>query len=151
MPDRSETERVRTMIRTAIATAALLVLPGVASASDDSAAVVAEFYEAVRTADADKLGNVLADDAVIRLGDLGFDMTGEEFIESMAEWETVAKDMTMRVKPDPDATDTDETVIRLVCYEFPSNTSMTRETTTVVDGKITANMQDEIAESCEGF
>ena len=129
----------------------LLVLPGVASASDRSAAAVGEFYEAVRTADADKLAGVLADDAVIRLGDLGFDMTGEEFIGSMAEWEAVAKDMTMRVKPDPDTADTDETLVRLVCYEFPANTSMTRETTTVVDGMITANMQDEIAEDCEGF
>ena len=112
---------------------------------------VAKFYEALKTADADQMDKVLADDAVIRLADLGFDMTKDEFVDSMSEWETVAQSMTMRVKPDPDRADTDETVVRLVCYKFPSNTSLTRETSTVVDGRITANMQEEVAESCEDF
>ena len=114
-------------------------------------AVVERFYDAVRTGDADALQTVLADDAVIRLADLGFDMTKDEFVESMDTWVEIAADMTMRVKPDPSRADTDETLTRIVCYRFPSNESMTRETSTVVDGLITANMQEEIAESCEGF
>ena len=115
------------------------------------AATVDAFYDAVRSGDAEALQSVLADDAVIRLADLGFDMTKEEFVESMDTWVEVAADMTMRVKPDPATPDTEETAVRLVCYDFPSNQSLTRETSTVVNGKITANMQEEIAESCEGF
>ena len=115
------------------------------------AATVDAFYDAVRSGDAEALQSVLADDAVIRLADLGFDMTKEAFVESMDTWVEVAADMTMRVKPDPATPDTEETAVRLVCYDFPSNQSLTRETSTVVNGKITANMQEEIAESCEGF
>ena len=122
-----------------------------AVAQEGSAAVVDRFYEALRAADAAALDDVLADDAVIRLADLGFDMSAGEFVESMSEWDAVASTMTMRVKPDPERADTGETVVRIVCYEFPSNQSLTRETSTVVDGEITANMQEELAESCEGF
>ena len=138
----------------ALAAAFALALPLHSMAQDAARASVAAvdtFYEAIRTADADMLSGVLAEDAVIRLADLGFDMTAEEFVASMDEWEAVAKDMTMRVRPDPATPDTDETIVRLVCYEFPSNASMTRETSTVVDGAITANMQEEVAENCEGF
>ena len=134
--------------RTALAAAFTLVVSPVRA---EGASVVDRFYEGVRTGDAAILEEVLADDAVIRLADLGFDMSKQEFVESMDTWVEVAADMTMRVKPDPDAADTDETFVRLVCYAFPSNESLTRETSTVVDGKITANMQDEIAETCEGF
>ena len=128
--------------------AATLAAPALAQGS---VATVDAFYDAVRAGDADALETVLADDAVIRLADLGFDMTKDEFVASMDTWEEVAADLTMRVKPDPAAPDTGGTVVRLVCYDFPSNQSLTRETSTVVDGRITANMQEEIAESCEGF
>ena len=134
----------------AVAALAFALASGTALA-ETPGETVAAFYDALREADADRLGTVLAEDAVIRLADLGFDMTREEFLESMETWSEVTTGMTMRVRPDPDAADTDETVVRIVCYEFPSNASMTRETSTVVDGRITANMQDEIAEACEGF
>ena len=130
---------------------AALVLSAAPALAQGPAAAVDAFYDAVRAGDAEALEGVLADDAVIRLADLGFDMSKEEFVESMDTWVEVAADMTMRVKPDPATPDTDETAVRLVCYDFPSNQSLTRETSTVVDGRITANMQEEIAESCEGF
>ena len=130
---------------------ALCLSSTAAFAQEGPSDLVDRFYDALRTADGEALDGVLADDAVIRLADLGFDMSAEEFVGSMDEWETVASTMTMRVKPDPDRADTNETIVRIVCYEFPSNQSMTRETSTVVDGAITANMQEELAESCEGF
>ena len=113
------------------------------------AAPVDRFYQALEKADAKAIDAVLADDAVIRLADLGFDMTAEEFIESMDMWAELTPSLSMRVK-DGDGTAGD-TVVRIVCYDFGNNQSMTRETSTVVDGLITANMQEELAESCEGF
>ena len=139
----------RFIARAVLAAAFSLTLSPVSAQGVQSA--VDTFYEAVRKGDAEALETVLADDAVIRLADLGFDMSKEEFVESMDTWVEIAAEMTMRVKPDPAAPDTDETAVRLVCYQFPSNESLTRETSTLVDGRITANVQDEIAESCEGF
>ena len=140
------------MLRATIIAAAMTpLLAGPALAKDGSGAAVATFYDAIKSADSEALASVLADDAVIRLADLGFDMTGEEFVASMDEWESVAAEMTMRVKPDPEQADSAEMVVRVVCYEFPSNVSMTRETSTLVDGKIARNVQEEIAENCDGF
>ena len=110
---------------------------------------VDKFYDALRTANADAIDAVLAEDAVIRLADLGFDMTAEEFVESMDMWSELTPSLTMRVKEGEGSNG--ETVVRIVCYDFGSNQSMTRETSTVVDGLITANMQEELAENCEGF
>lgn len=117
----------------------------------EAAETVDAFYDALRAADADTLRALLTDDATVRLADLGFDMTAEEFVESMDVWADVAADMTLRVRPDPDAPDRAGTVVRLVCYEFPSNTSFTRETTRLEGDRIAFNEQEEIGESCEGF
>ena len=121
------------------------------SETADAALAVETFYEAVRAADAGALETVVAPDATIRLVDLGFDMTGEEFIDSMETWEEVAADMTMRVKPDPDISDTVDTVVRIVCYAFPSNDSLTRETNTLRDGMIIGSVQESLGDSCEEF
>ena len=129
---------------------AALLCPAAALARTPAQTVDA-FYAALRAADADAMRAILAEDATVRLADLGFDMTAEEFVESMDVWSDVAADMTMRVRPDPDAPDARGAVVRLVCYEFPSNTSMTRETSRVEGDRITFNEQVEIGESCEGF
>ena len=121
------------------------------AAARTPAETVDAFYEALRRADADALRSILADDATVRLADLGFTMSAEEFVESMDVWTDVARDMTMRVRPDPDAPAERGTVVRLVCYEFPSNTSYTRETSRVSGDRVVSNDQEEIGEACEGF
>ena len=110
---------------------------------------VDRFYEALRAADAEAIATVVAPDATIRLADLGFDMTGEEFVESMETWAEVVPTLEMRVKEGEGSTDAME--VRIVCYDFGTNQSMTREISTIENGKIVANEQDEIAESCDGF
>ena len=133
-----------------------LLLAGSAAIHPAAARTASEtidaFYEALRRADGAAIETLLTEDAVVRLSDLGFDMTREEFAESMDEvWADIAQDMTLRVRPDPDAPDAGGTLVRLVCYEFPSSTSMTRETTRLEGGRIAFNEQVEIAETCEGF
>ena len=125
------------------------LLTSVGAHAQSVAAPVDKFYDALREADGAAIDAVLADDAVIRLADLGFDMTADEFVESMDMWSELTPTLTMRVKEGDGSSG--ETVVRIVCYDFGSNQSLTRETSTVVDGLITANMQEEIAESCEGF
>ena len=134
----------------AMLSAMLLAWPGAALARTPAETVDA-FYAALRTADADALRGLLAEDATVRLADLGFDMTAEEFVDSMDVWADVAEGMTMRVRADPQVADRAGTVVRLVCYEFPSNTSFTRETSRVEGERIAFNEQVEIGEACEGF
>ena len=138
------------MIRvlTALVLCCAIVTP---AAARTPAETVAAFYDALRTADGPALASLLTDDAVIRLADLGFDMDREEFVESMEVWSELTATMTMRVRPDPDARDTPTTVVRIVCYEFPSNTSLTRETSTLRGNRIARNEQEEIGTACEGF
>ena len=139
--------------RLAAPLAALLVagaLAGPASAREPGATVAA-FYDALRAADGPALAALMTDDAVVRLADLGFDMSREEFVESMDVWSEMAADLTMRVRPDPAAADTATSITRLVCYEFPSNTSLTREVTTLRGDLVARNEQVEIGTACEGF
>lgn len=155
---RPVTMRLAAPIVAVLCAASLLTSAGPALARTPGETVDA-FYEALRAADAEALRALLAEDATVRLADLGFDMTAEEFVASMDVWADVAADMTMRVRPDPDAPDragtaegtAEGTVVRLVCYEFPSNTSFTRGTSRVEGGRIAFNEQVEIGETCEGF
>ena len=141
----------RTTTRLALTLLAALALWPAAALARTPAETVDAFYDALRAADADALRAVLADDATVRLADLGFDMTAEEFVDSMDVWSDVMADATMRVRPDAEATPERGTVVRIVCYEFPSNTSLTRETSRVEGDRIALNEQVEIGESCEGF
>lgn len=132
--------------------AVLLTLGLVTSAAArESAETVAAFYDALREADGPALAALMTEDARVRLGDLGFDMTRDEFVDSMDVWEEVAATMTMRVRPDPDVPDTATEIVRIVCYEFGSNTSLTRETSVLRGELIARNDQQEIGTACEGF
>lgn len=121
------------------------------AAAREPAETVAAFYDALREADGPALAALMTEDATVRLGDLGFDMTRDEFVESMDVWKDVAATLTMRVRPDPDAPDTAREIVRIVCYEFGSNTSLTRETNVLRGDLIARNEQEEIGTECEGF
>ena len=140
------------MIGARAAAASLLALSITsAAAAREPARTVGAFYDALRTANGPALAAVLAEDAVIRLADLGFDMNREEFVDSMDVWADVASDMTLRIRPDPTTPDGATRVVRIVCYEFPSNVSLTREVTTLRGDLIIRNEQEEIGTACEGF
>ena len=131
-----------------LASLTLCIAPALAR---EPAETVAAFYDALRAADGERLSALMTDDAVVRLADLGFDMSREEFTDSMDVWGEVMEGATMRVRPDPATTDGATSVVRVVCYEFPSNTVLTRETTTLDGGLVARNEQEEIGTECEGF
>ena len=142
--------RPATLLAALVLLAAPALIAAPASAREPGETIAA-FYDALRTADATRLRELMSEDAIVRLADLGFDMTRDEFVDSMDVWGEVMAGATMRVRPDPDAADTVTSAVRIVCYEFPSNTVLTREVTTLRDGLIARNEQEEIGTACEGF
>ncbi|MGF7006281.1 nuclear transport factor 2 family protein [Aminobacter sp. BE322] len=128
-----------------VAAAALLVA---ALASAQGGDVVDRWYEALLQADRAALAGLLADNAEIRLDDVGVTQTKAEFIASMDEWETAVAGAAIRHKVE--ARDGDVTTV-LACYDFPSNEALMRETFTIRGERVVASTQIAIGEDCNGI
>lgn len=89
---------------------------------------------------------LLAPDAAIELKQLGVTQTRAEFIESLDSWQDAVKDAVITAKPA--AGDVSGTVYD-VCYTFPSNERLNRETFALVGEKVVAQSQETVAESCQ--
>lgn len=129
-----------------IAVAALPTLAAAARADD--AAIIDRWYAALLAADRARLSDLLADDATIKLADLGIEQGKAEFIASMDEWETAIAGVSIRHRIE--ASEVGVTTV-VVCYDFPANDLLTREIFTVADGRIAAGSQAAIAESCDAY
>ncbi|WP_378947065.1 nuclear transport factor 2 family protein [Mesorhizobium sp. ANAO-SY3R2] len=110
--------------------------------------IVDRWYAALLQADRAALSELLADDATIRLDDLGVTQSKDEFIASMDEWQSAVKGAAIRHRVESEVGDT---VVVLTCYDFPNNDMAMRETFTTRDGRIVANTQMTIGEDCEGI
>ena len=110
-----------------------------------------KWYPALFDADTDALEALLADNAEIRLDDLGIVQTKAEFLESLGEWQESTDGAKFDWKLDPAAAQSDSEATALVCYRFPSNELMTRESFTFAEGRITGSIQTTVGESCAGF
>ncbi len=119
---------------------------GTAIAQEIPAPVTA-WYSALRSADAPAFEALLAPGATIELKQLGVTQTREEFLESLDSWEDAVKGAEITAKPA--AGDTTGTVFN-VCYKFPSNERLNRETFVFAGEKISAQAQETVAESCAG-
>ena len=110
--------------------------------------VVDEWYVALAAADRAKLERLLADDAKIRLTDLGVEQTKAEFVASLDEWEAAIKGATIRHR-----IESSEGAVTTViaCYDFPANDVLLREMFHIEAGLIRENNQDAIAENCEAY
>lgn len=126
--------------------AALVLLAAVSAVAQES--IVDRWYAALLRADEAALSELLADDATIRLDDIGVTQTKQEFLASMVEWQVAVKGATIRHKIEAEMGDT---VAVRTCYDFPNNDMTTRETFTTQDGVIVANTQMTIGENCDGF
>ena len=113
--------------------------------------VLEKWYPALFDADADALAALLADNAEIHLDDLGIVQTKAEFLESLGEWQDSTDGARFDWKLDPDAALSESEATALVCYRFPSNELMTRESFTFAEGRITGSVQTTAGESCDGF
>ncbi|ONK21254.1 hypothetical protein BLX87_22825, partial [Bacillus sp. VT-16-64] len=100
------------------------------------------------TVDRAEFADLLTDDATIVLEDQEVELNKSEFLASLTEWESAAKDT--KVKHRLEGMENGRMTM-LVCYEFPENTTYTREMFSFRDGKISASAQGVIGETCEGF
>ena len=97
------------------------------------------------------IADLLAEDAVINLEDLGVTQTKAEFIEALDEWEEVAKNANLAWQLE-EGTEADVTTASvLVCYQFPDNEMMIREVFGFRDTKIISSVQTTVGDSCENF
>lgn len=97
------------------------------------------------------IADLLAEDVVIDLEDLGVTQTKAEFIESLDEWEEVAKNANLAWQLEEDAEVGPNEASVLVCYQFPDNEMMIREVFGFRDSKITSSVQTTVGDSCENF
>lgn len=111
----------------------------------DENPTISTWYAALAASDREKLGELLADDAVIVLEDLGIEQTKAEFIAALDEWETAVDGAEIRHRID--GAENGMTAVT-VCYDFPDNQLLTRELFAIDAGHITKTIQTSIADDC---
>jgi hypothetical protein len=134
-------------VRSVVFTAAALLVAIIAARADDGA-IISRWYSALLVADRTELSDLLADDARIKLDDLGVVQSKQEFIASIDEWKGAVAGAAIRhriEKREGGVT----TVI--ACYDFPNNDMLMQETFAVTGSRIIASSQAAIAENCDGF
>ena len=131
-----------------LAAALFCILSSASWAADDASALVEKWYAALASADRAAFAEILADDAVISLDDLDTEQTKAEFIASMDEWQDAMTGATIRHKIKQA---TPETISVLVCYTFPDNETLGRETFRVKNSKIIESVQSTIGDSCAEY
>ena len=134
-------------VRSAVFTAAALLIAIVAARADDGA-VISRWYSALLVADRTELADLLADDVRIKLDDLGIVQGKQEFIASLDEWKGAVAGAAIRHRIEKSEGGV-TTVI--ACYDFPDNDMLMQETFAVTNNRITASSQAAIAENCEGY
>lgn len=123
---------------------------GVAPARADNA-LLDRWYWALFNVDRGVLSELLSDNALIELEDLGVTQTKMEFIAALDEWEDVAETANFAWQIDAEATQDASQATALVCYQFPGNDLMVREFFTFDQGKITGSVQSTVGDTCEDF
>jgi hypothetical protein len=136
---------IRHRVLSAFAVALIFLAYFPASADE---AVIQRWYDALLAVDRAGLSAVLAEDARIRLDDLGIEQTKAEFIASMDEWQGAVAGAQIRHKVE--ATQGKVTTV-VACYDFPENDILMRETFSISDGLITENTQATVAEDCATY
>ncbi|KQZ15197.1 hypothetical protein ASD44_14895 [Mesorhizobium sp. Root554] len=114
----------------------------------DDAAVIGKWYGALLTADRAVLSELLAENARIRLDDLGIEQSKDEFIASMDEWEGAVAGAAIRHRIDSQAAGVTTVT---ACYDFPANDIMMQETFTIEGDHVAASTQATVAENCDSF
>lgn len=130
---------------------ALAVLLPTSPYAQNKAPVLDAWYPVLFEADGERLEELLADNAEIRLEDLGITQTKDEFLESLEEWADSVEGATFKWKLDPQAPLDAQKATALVCYSFPQNQLLVREAFTFAGGKVVASLQTTEGESCDGF
>ena len=136
------------MPRKVLAFAVLLVAAAAMPARADEAAVIDRWYAALLASDRAGLSDLLAEDARIRLADIGVEQDKREFIASMDEWQGAVAGAAIRHRIEKSENGVTSVI---VCYDFPANDLLTRETFALAGERITASSQASVADSCDGY
>ena len=104
-----------------------------------------QWYEALESANAEKLKPLLAEGAEIVLQDLDITQTRDEFLNSMDEWKDAIEGGALRHKI---LSDNDNRFVVEVCYDFAENDILMKETFSMADGKIAKQVQSQLGDSC---
>ena len=107
------------MRKLVIAVALLFSLVVPSLAEDAPEILVERWYKALATVDRAEFADLLTDDATIVLEDQEVELNKSEFLASLTEWESAAKDT--KVKHRLEGMENGRMTM-LVCYEFPENT-----------------------------
>lgn len=129
-----------------IAAALLGTLPP--AAADSDADTITRWYGLLVASNEDGLAKLLADDAVIRIEDLGVTRSKTEFLGTMSEWRIAIAGGGIRHKVEKSQ---DGVTTVLACYDFAENDILQRETFRIADGKITENTQARVADDCSAY
>ena len=126
-----------------------LVLP--VSSAPAQSSLLDRWYTALFDINRVAIADLLAEDAVITLEDLGVTQTKAEFIEALDEWEEAVENANLawQLEAGTEADATKASV--LVCYQFPDNETMIREVFGFRDSKIVSSVQTTVGDSCENF
>jgi SnoaL-like domain len=124
------------------------LISSAALAEGPAEAVVEKWYAALEAVDRAAFEALIADEAVITLNDLETDQNKREFIESLDEWQDAMQGASIRHKIE---TSTAETATVLVCYTFPGNETLGRETFRIEGGKIKESVQTTVGDSCAEY
>ncbi len=128
--------------------AALLLVSSIMRASADDGAVIDRWYSALLVADRSELTELLADDARLKLDDIGVIQSKQDFIASIDEWQGAVAGAAIRHRIEK--SENGQTTV-LACYDFPGNDTLMRETFTVAAGRITESTQTAVAQDCSGY
>lgn len=123
---------------------------GMAPARADSA-LLDRWYWALFNVDRGVISELLSDNAMIKLEDLGVTQTKTEFIAALDEWEEIAQTANFAWQIDTEANQDANQATALVCYQFPGNDLMVRDFFTFDEGKITGSVQSTVGDTCEEF
>lgn len=136
------------MARLIFMIAVILLTMCPAAADDAHNAIIENWYSALGTADRAVFDKILADDATVILEDIDTIQTKDEFLASLDEWKSAVSGA--RVRHRIGGVEGDTTTV-FVCYQFPANTTYTREIFNFRSGRIIESAQSSLGEACEGF
>jgi len=134
------------MIR--LAAAVLLASVAVLPVHAGDAELIDAWYVALAKPDRAALSALLAEDAVVKLADLGLEQSRGDFIGSMDEWEAAVAGAQIRHRLEKDE---GGVATVLACYDFPDNDILMRETFRIAGDKIVESTQETVADNCDAY
>ncbi len=106
---------------------------------------VERWFVALGGVDRREFRNLIADNALINLKDLGVTQTKNEFIASLDEWAAATKEASVVYRYQ--AISDDNAVVQ-VCYRFKYNETLSVEKFTFSNEKITSSVQEKMGNNC---